>query len=240
MRGWIPWLSQASASARSAGLLLQSQLQIQQFHDHSIRAEELLTLTARAELDAMRAQIRPHFLFNTLNSIHSFVRDDPEKAEQVIEQLSALMRSVLSSPDEDLITLQYEMDTVRNYLSIEYARYGERLKYEIQVPEALSGWKIPPFSVQPLVENVIKHAVDAQFEPVNLVIKAVDSSSKLIIEVVDDGPGLLDVKEGLGLATKNIKERLDRLYGSEANLGLQTNHSGGVTATLCVPADSNY
>ena len=164
IRGWIPWLSEANSLARIAGMYLQSHLQIQQSHSHSIKAEEQMTLAARAKLDAMRAQIRPHFLFNTLNSIHSFVRDDPAKAEEVIEQLSTLMRNVLSAPDADTISLTQEMDTVHSYLAIESARYGERLIYQIRIPEPLQDCLVPTFSVQPLVENVIKHAVDSQFE----------------------------------------------------------------------------
>ncbi|HIG41565.1 MAG: histidine kinase [bacterium] len=239
IRGWIPWLSEANSWATTAGLYLQSHLQVQQLHDDMIKAEELSTLAARAELDAMRAQIRPHFLFNTLNSIHSFVRDDPDQAELVIEQLSALMRSVLSSPDQDTIELEQEMETVRNYLAIEHARYGERLKYDIQVPSELNTWQVPPFCIQPLVENAVKHAVDGQFEPVSLRVEAVVARSVLSIDVIDDGPGLVATNEGLGLATRNIKERLDRLYGRAASLKLQTNDSGGVTASLCIPQNSN-
>jgi LytS/YehU family sensor histidine kinase len=240
IRGWIPWLSQANSWARTAAMYLQSHLQIQESHVNSLRAEELSTLAARAELDAMRAQIRPHFLFNTLNSIHSFVRADPARAENVIEQLSELMRSVLASPDEDMIPLEKELNTVKNYLAIEKARYGDRLIYTINVPRALGNWMIPPFSIQPLVENVMKHGVDAQFEPVTLSIQAVSiqaaTHGKLInIQVIDDGPGLAATNRGLGMAMKNIKARLTRLYGDEANLSLATNKSGGLTATLTVP-----
>ena len=201
-----------------------------------MRSEELSTLAARAELTAMRAQIRPHFLFNTLNSIHSFVRDEPAKAERVIEQLSELMRSVLTSPDEDTISLGKELQVVCNYLAIEKARYGERLSYEIEIDPELHGLQLPPFSLQPLVENVVKHAVDGQFEPVSLRLKAVVNDSKLVIHVTDDGPGLTASKDGLGMATKNIRERLERLYGSDASLTFQTNELGGLTATLIVPA----
>jgi LytS/YehU family sensor histidine kinase len=240
IRGWIPWLSQANSWARTAAMYLQSHLQNQASHANSLKAEELSTLAARAELDAMRAQIRPHFLFNTLNSIHSFVRADPARAESVIEQLSELMRSVLASPDEDMIPLEKELNTVKNYLAIEKARYGDRLIYTIDVPPVLENWMIPPFSIQPLVENVMKHGVDAQFEPVTLSIQAesiqATAHGKLIsIQVIDDGPGLAATNRGLGMAMKNIKARLTRLYGDEANLSLVTNKSGGLTATLTVP-----
>jgi LytS/YehU family sensor histidine kinase len=188
----------------------------------------------------MRAQIRPHFLFNTLNSIHSFVRQDPARAETVIEQLSELMRSVLTSPDEDMISLEKELNTVKNYLAIEKARYGDRLSYAINVSQTLGNWMVPPFSIQPLVENVIKHGVDARFEPVTLTIEALSidravQGKQIVIRVIDDGPGLTGTNRGLGMATKNIKERLKRLYGGEANLSLAANKSGGLTATLTVP-----
>jgi Histidine kinase len=238
IRGWIPWLSQANNGVRTAAMYLQSHLQIQTSHANSMKAEELSTLATRAELDAMRAQIRPHFLFNTLNSIHSFVRDDPAQAEIVIEQLSELMRSVLTSPDEDMIPLEKELNTVKNYLAIEKTRYGERLCYEIIVPQALLNWMVPPFSIQPIVENVIKHGVDAQFEPVTLSIEASVSARQLEIHVIDDGPGFSRTGQGLGIATKNIRERLKRLYGDEANLVLAKNEAGGVTASLSLPDEA--
>ncbi len=238
IRGWIPWLSQANNWARTAALYLQSHLQIKKSHTNLMKAEALSTLAARAELNAMRAQIRPHFLFNTLNSIHSFVRDDPDQAEQVIERLSDLMRSVLTSPDEDLILLEKELSVVSNYLAIEKSRYGERLLFELQVPDELLNHEVPPFSLQPLVENVIKHAVDGQFEPVHLRVEALIDDGYLIIRVVDDGPGLVGVSEGLGIATRNIRDRLSRLYGNDADLQIRTNEMGGVTAALRLPTEA--
>ena len=114
IRGWVPWMSEALAWVRTAGLYLQSHeqvlLSLQNLHEQNLKNEELSSLALRAELDAMRAQIRPHFLFNTLNSIHSFVRDEPDQAEKVIELLADMMRGVLQSADRDFITLKQELD----------------------------------------------------------------------------------------------------------------------------------
>jgi LytS/YehU family sensor histidine kinase len=235
IRGWIPWLSRANEWARTAALYLQSHLQMQASHANLIKSEELSTLAARAELDAMRAQIRPHFLFNTLNSIHSFVRGDPSLAEKTIEQLSELMRGVLSAPDEDTVPLLQELTIVKNYLAIEKARYGARLSYEVCIHPVFEEQPIPPFSLQPLVENTIKHALERQFEPVSIMIEARASDAHFVVQIIDDGPGLAGESQGLGVAVKNIRERLVRLYGKDAQLELTENESGGVTATLRLP-----
>ncbi len=239
IHGWIPWLSQAKSWAKTAGMYLQSHLLMENNYKHSIETKELAALAARAELNALRAQIKPHFLFNTLNSIHSYVRDDPAQAERVIEQLSELMRSILTSPDTDTIPLEKELATVNNYLAIEKSRYGDRLDYQMDGEKECYGVLVPPFSVQPLVENVVKHAVDGQFEPVNLTINLMKSETHLIIRVSDDGPGLSGTNDGLGLATQNIRERLSRLYGDVACLAIYQNEPKGVTAKLSIPLSAS-
>ena len=237
IRNWIPWFSQANSWAKTVSLYLQSYLQILETYENQVKAEELSALAARSALNAMRAQIRPHFLFNTLNSIHNFVRENPAQAEEVIERLSELMRSALSSTDEDTIPLEQELDTVRNYLAIEQARFGDRLHFSIETDPGLSGWYLPPFSIQPLAENAIKHGLETQLEAVNIKVEAHLVNQALVIKVIDDGGQLHVTGSGLGLATKNVSDRLLMLYGERASLTLANNQSIGVTATLTIPHD---
>jgi len=206
-------------------------------HQQQIKTEELVSLAAKAELNAMRSQIRPHFLFNILNSIHSFVRTDPKQAELTIEILSDIMRSTLSMSEKDEVPLNQELSIVKKYLSIEKVRYGDQFDYVIEIsPECLS-LSIPPFSVQPLVENVIKHAVDSQFKPVFLSVSVSIIDNQLLIQVLDDGPGISQQpsSHGLGIALKNIKDRLQILYGKESELKLENRPDKGTTASILIP-----
>jgi len=240
IRGWIPWLSEALNWVQTAGLYLQSHLLVldglEKLRQQTLETQELTTLAVRAELNAMRAQIRPHFLFNTLNSIHSFVQDDPEQAERLIELLADLMRGVLMSSEQDLVPLQQELDLVETYLQIEKARYGDRLTFDIQRGPNYHGMEIPTFSIQPLVENAVKHAVDAQLEPVKIQLNLSSDNDVLIVEIIDDGPGLgTSFSKGVGLAVQNIQERLKRLYDNNAGLEVYNNEIRGVCSRLEIP-----
>jgi len=240
LRGWMPWFSEAIFWPRTAGLYLQKHLKLlaslNEEHRQKINSEALVSLAAKAELQAMRSQIRPHFLFNILNSIHCFVRTDPQMAEKTIEILSEIMRSVLIMSDQDTVKLHKELSVVEKYLSIEKIRYGEQFTYKMNISTQYNDLLIPPFSVQPLVENAIKHAVDAQFEPVNITINVNIIKDELLIEVIDDGPGLSQhSSSGLGIALNNIKSRLSLLYGNSSQLNLANNSNKGLTAVINIP-----
>jgi len=246
MRLWMPWFSEALYWVRTAGLYLQSHLKILQTleheHQQKLKTEELLSLAAKAELNAMRAQIRPHFLFNILNSIHCFISTDPKMAERTIEVLSEIMRSVLTFSNKDKVALHQELDIAEKYLLIEKIRYGEQFEYQISIEPQCNELLIPPFSVQPLVENAIKHAVDSQFDPVLIVVdvRIDNDNDNLVIEVLDDGPGLTkqSLSTGLGMALKNIKGRLQLLYGEESGLTLKKRKDKGTVASINIPIQS--
>jgi signal transduction histidine kinase len=241
LRLWMPWFSEALYWVRTAGLYLQSHLKILQTleheHQQKLKTENLISLAAKAELNAMRAQIRPHFLFNILNSIHCFISTDPKMAERTIEILSEIMRNVLIFSNKDKVALHQELDITEKYLLIEKIRYGEQFEYQISIEPQCNELLIPPFSVQPLIENAIKHAVDSQFDPVLIVIKVRIDNGTLVIEVLDDGPGLTkqSLSTGLGMALKNIKGRLKLLYGEESELTLKKRIGKGAVASINIP-----
>lgn len=178
-----------------------------------------------ARLAALRAQINPHFLFNAFNSIAALVRTRPDEAEAVVEDLSDLFRYALqASKDSGMATLGAEVKAVRRYLSVEHARYRDRLIAEINVPEDLRPAPVPSMTVQPLVENAVKHGVGKTREACTVTVTARRTDETLVLRVTDTGPGFdttdLDavLNEGSGLA--NVQERLALFFGEAAQMTL--------------------
>lgn len=200
MKRWLPWFSEALSQVQLAGQYLQSHLKVldalAKEHRQKMQAQEFARLAAKAELMAMQSQIRPHFLFNCLNSIHAFITTAPTQAEQMIESLATLIRGVLRMSAQDVVPLKQELELVEHYLALEKMRYGDRFDCQINVAAGCSQLLLPSFCIQPLVENAIKHAVDAQFEPVRIVVQVwqttqtADTAESLVVTVTDDGPGL--------------------------------------------------
>jgi sensor histidine kinase YesM len=184
------------------------------------RQEELRArqMAAEARLSSLESRVRPHFLFNTLNSISELVHEDPVRAEKLIDDLSSLLRSSLDSSHQPAVRLGDELRLVENYLSIERARFGDRVRSHLDVPEALLNAAIPPFSLQPLVENSVKHAVAHQTDGARIVITAARNGDALSIAVEDDGPGFVDADLPAGHGLETLRSRLETLYGSRASV----------------------
>ncbi len=176
------------------------------------RAEKL---AAEAQLASLTSRVQPHFLFNTLNSIAALIREDPDKAEQTIERLASLLRSSLDSVE--MVPLEQEMKLVKDYLEIQKTRHGDRLTYEVFVAPGLYAL-VPPFSVQTLVENAVKHVGGRRQAGVDLQIRAVPMDREVVVFVTDNGPGFDpgSIQSGHGL--DNLQGRLRALYGKRAGL----------------------
>lgn len=241
IRGLRPWFSQARNIANEAALHLQSTLHVMEWRDIQHRTElnnqALQTLAARSELDAMRAQIRPHFFFNVLNTMHSYIVEDPVKAQLVIELLADLMRSIAKTTDQDTYPLSQEIELARVYLNIEQARFGDRLNFQLDVDEELLDHPIPPFSIQPLVENAVKFSVDSQLGTAEIRVAIQRREDYVEVTVTDNGTGLQDNEKskGLGMALSNIRDRLEKLYQGDASLQLEADDKQGTRATLSIP-----
>jgi two-component system LytT family sensor kinase len=195
-----------------------------------------------AQLRALRYQVNPHFLFNTLNSLSSLVmaRRD-EEAETMIVNLSAFFRSSLAlDPSED-ITLAQEIEFQQLYLDIEKARFPRRLDVRIDIPADLRGARVPPLILQPLVENAIKHGVARTAEPVRLTIAAREEDARLVLTVENDrGPGEAAKGEhGTGVGLVNVCERLAARFGGEALCEHGPLPGGGWRVTLSMPMEIN-
>jgi signal transduction histidine kinase len=189
---------------------------------------DLMLLQARmaadqARLAALRFQINPHFLFNTLNSISSLVvTRRNEQAEGMIDKLAVFLRASLNtSDDQALVPLSEELETLDSYIEIESMRFGERLRYGVDCPRALEGVTVPSFILQPLVENAVKYAVATSFEGAAIAIRVWRDENCLCIAVSDDGRGDGMVPAGYfsnGLGLSNVRERLVGVYGEDARL----------------------
>ena len=209
--------------------------------EERLRSAELETRLARAELLGLRAQLHPHFLFNTLNAVVARVRTgDTREAADVLTDLAELLRHFLVGAAASEVSLDEEVTLVSRYLAIEQARFPRRLSTELRIPDALRSARIPSLLLQPLVENSVKHAVGAQEAPVLIVIEAAAERGRLILRVVDDGPGLPEgwaLRHDAGVGLANTQARLARLYGDAGTLlvGPRADGKRGVEVVVEVP-----
>jgi sensor histidine kinase YesM len=200
-----------------------------------VEQERAYKLLAEARLSALESRIHPHFLFNTLNSIAALIPRDPQLAEDTVGKLASLLRFSLNANHSGLVPLSQELKIVRDYLEIEKTRFGSRLNYEIAAPAALGEVKVPPLALQSLVENAVKHVVSKRQQGTTIEIVATGDSGRIVLEVVDDGPGFsLDAitpEHGLG----NLIARLELLFGADARLEV-TRRNVKTAVSLSFPA----
>jgi len=193
---------------------------------------------ADARLGALRMQLQPHFLFNSLNAITVIVRDrDTPTATRMLEQLGDMLRRVMRTDRPQEVTLADELDFVRQYLAIEEVRFSDRLHPGFTIDEALLGAAVPEFVLQPLVENALRHGLAKRVTATRLQIEARREGDALVLSVTDDGPGpggtADQPTQGVGLT--NTQERLVTLYGNRASLVLSRLPGGGACATVRLP-----
>ena len=205
--------------------------------EHQRRAALLAEMTLDAQMTALRYQLDPHFLFNTLNSISSLVGDHRNaEAEAMILNLATFVRSTLTSAPTGTIALSEEIELQRLYLAIEQARFGDRLKVEIELPEPLSGARVPALILQPLVENAIRHGVGRSEQSLTIRIAAMEKNGSVKIVVEDDGEAPARTgggKPGVGLA--NVRARLSAHFGDKAGLEAGPKPDRGFRASLRLP-----
>lgn len=210
----------------------------EQYQRESLRSAQLESKLIEAELKALKHQLNPHFLFNTMNTISVLVRDQRnDEAVQLIARLSSLLRMSLENTRVQTVTLRQELDFLSRYLEIQKARFGDRLQYRANADQAALDAVIPNLILQPVVENAILHGVAQKSEPGVVEISARVREKKLQLEVRDDGPGF-DVnhqtgREGIGLT--NTRVRLERHYGADFQMVLKSEKGHGVTVSLTLP-----
>jgi two-component system, LytTR family, sensor kinase len=201
-----------------------------------LRAEsaELHAQVTDARLNALHAQLNPHFLFNTLNAVSTLVDEDPPAARRMIARLSDLLRHTLGKGDEQEITLARELEMLRRYLDIMEVRFQDRLDVSIETDASLDDALVPNLVLQPLVENAFRHGL-AQIQTVGRVaVRAVRDDGELVLTVRDNGRGPANpVREGVGLT--NTRARLTQLYGGRQRLALSPDEGGGAVVEVRVP-----
>ena len=196
-----------------------------------LEKERALKLAALAQISSLESRIHPHFLFNTLNSISALIPEDPRRAEQLIERVSALLRFSLDSANKGLVTLEEEMKIVSDYLEIEKTRFDARLTYQVHTDPECLACLIPPLSVQTLVENSVKHAIATSRSGGSIEVAATIDSGRLRIEVFDSGPGFSSASIAEGHGLDMLRSRLTVQFESRASL-----HIDGSRVTLWIPA----
>lgn len=207
------------------------------YREREVRASQLETQLARAQLDALRMQLQPHFLFNTLNTISVLMKEDVNLANRVLVSLSELLRSTLRNPETNEVSLKEELEFLKRYLEIEQTRFHDRLNVEIKVDPTAYHAQVPHLILQPLVENVVRHAVAPRASKSTLQITAVRSNGTLELKVVDDGPGAepTSAAGSKGIGLRNTKARLDRLYGEAHRFDFSSAKGQGVQVSITIP-----
>ncbi|MGA7234556.1 MAG: histidine kinase [Bryobacteraceae bacterium] len=207
------------------------------FREREMHASELKAQLVKAQLSALKMQLQPHFLFNTLNAIMVLVRQQRgRQAEEMLARLSDLLRCVLEDVEAQQIPLRRELEYLRLYLSIEQVRFQDRLGIEITADDTALDAAVPHMGLQPIVENAVRHGIGRVAAAGIIRISALRTGQTLIIRVADDGPGLgaADLTEGRGIGLANTRARLHQLYGDAASLQLE-NGERGVVATMTMP-----
>ncbi len=230
------------AIAEGLGTLLSTELS-------SYELDRQAELTARAEVKALQAQINPHFLFNTLNTIASFTRTDPTKARDLLREFSLFYRRTLESSEKTLIPLSEELDQTRRYLTIEKARFGEdRIIEGEYIEEGCEELPVPAFLVQPIVENAVRHAMRDE-GPLYVDVHVACDGDDILIAVADDGLGMDEKvaqklleppaevaagngERGAGMALRNVAERIERFYGVGSSVEIMSKVGEGTCVTL--------
>jgi signal transduction histidine kinase len=221
-----------------------------------VKASELRVQLAHAQLRALKMQLHPHFLFNTLNSISALLHRDTEAADQMVARLGDFLRLTLENSGDQEVTLEQEMEFLRCYLEIESVRFHDRLSVETQIEPQTLRARVPNLILQPLVENAIRHGISRQSAPGRLVIRASRRDARLLLQVEDNGPGLSLIGEGGmhlaaananptaaaptrpvtgGVGLANTRARLEHLYGAEHRLEFTRAAPRGMLVTLEIP-----
>jgi GAF domain-containing protein len=210
------------------------------------RQQQLVRETSDAQLRALRAQINPHFLFNALNTIIASIDERPDLAEATVENLASIFRYILQTEDRPFVPLREELGLVRHYLDIEQARFGDKLRVEMDVADGTQDVSIPAFVIQTLVENAVKHGLERTREGGKVQIRCGAVEGGIKIEVADTGVGIpslfevdatgtTDTYSFFGIGLRNISSRLGYLYEREDLLTIRSAPDTGTTVTVIIP-----
>src|ERR1051325_4975329 len=208
------------------------------YREREVRASQLEARLARAQLDALKMQLHPHFLFNTLNTISVLMQEDVVVANRLLLRLSDLLRLALNTTDAHEVPLRQELEFLCNYLEIEQTRFQDRLTVHLDIDDDAGEAQVPNLILQPLVENAIRHAVAPRAAKSTIEIRGARLNGEIKLQVRDDGPGISDTRKIIdlpGIGLRNTRSRLEKLYGGEHRFDLSTPEGGGLQVTITIP-----
>lgn len=233
LRFHIALLVYAAVLAMTQGILYYRQTRA-----HELQVAKLEGQLARAHLQALNAQIRPHFLFNALHTIGQLWRSGrSDDADAVLDHLGSLFHKVQASTSRFEVPLAEELELVREYLAIEEARFRDRLRTRVDAPPDTLDCLVPPLILQPLVENAVRHGISAVSSAGTVEVIATRGDGRLSLTVRDDGPGMghATSQPGSGTGLRNTRERLAQLYGDRAALRISNGDTAGTTVRVDIP-----
>ncbi len=198
-----------------------------------VREREL----AITQLRTLQAQIEPHFLFNTLANVQALVENEPSKARKLLESLTDLFRASLDYSRTSTGSIGMEIELISNYLDVQKTRMGDRLAFRIEVEDGLHSVQLPPFLIQPLVENAIKHGIEPSADPGNIEIQVARNDGMLLIDVTNTRNPDIQAEEGGGMGIANVRERLNAVYGETAQLQIDRATMDRFRVTLEIPLE---
>lgn len=220
--------------------LAHAVLYYERYRERELMAERLAAGLTEARLHALKMQLQPHFLFNTLNAISALIPAEARSARRMVARLGDLLRISLDHEETQEVTLREELEFLQPYLEIEQARLEDRLTVVMEIAPGTLDARVPHLLLQPLVENAIRHGIAPRVEPGRVEIRAASGPDGRFVhlEVRDNGPGMdpdihADPRKGVGLA--NIRSRLEQLYGAEHHMTLENHSQGGAVVRISLP-----
>ena len=232
--GWLLFSLTTMIVWTSIFFIMLYNTKLQKEHEMLLRAQ---TATKEAQLQMLRYQLNPHFMFNTMNAISTLIfKHENDKANEMLDKLCEFFRYSLDKNDKSNTTLQKELELLELYLSIEKVRFGERLQIDMSIATEVLSAKVPSMLLQPLVENSIKYAIELRKSGGIVRITAKRVGNRLILKVIDDGQETIKTtREGFGIGMTNTNARLNAMFNGEFNVDLSTSINGGTTVSLSIP-----
>jgi two-component system LytT family sensor kinase len=234
-----PWMMTVVVLSTAIGVATPIKIWNSARIEHRLQEQEKLLMAARVQ--ALASQINPHFLFNTLTSISSLIRSQPETARTLIVRLSGLLRRLLRAQDH-FVTLREELEAIDEYLDIEAVRFGPKLRIEKAIDPATLDFVVPSMLLQPLVENSIKHGLSPKIGEGRLLLRSTRQDGHTIIDVIDNGVGVSQrqaehttLTKGTGIGLQNVNERLRVIYGANYQLQLDSVPGEGTCVRIVIP-----
>lgn len=207
--------------------------------EREVAAARAEAAAARAQLQVVRGQLDPHFLYNALHGLGALLRRDVDRAEQALDRLGQILRYALDQRENDLVTLADEWDFTHSYLELERLRLGERLRVHAELDDDALDTLVPPFVLQPLLENAVRHAAAARAHGATIRVHAGRAGAELVIEVSDDGPGAdpRDAERASGVGLRALRQQLAERYAGRACVDLRTAPGAGFHVRIALPAE---